>query len=338
MSVLSLVRYVLANRFRWQRREGVGLTGEFIDVHAHYLPSFYLDAMKNAGLSDIDGWPVPDWSAQRALAMMDDCNIAAQILSISSPGVTFAKGQEARDLSRALNTYIAAVISDNAPRFGAFAVVPLPDVEGSLNEIAYALDTLDLEGVGLLSNYGGVYLGDERLDPIFEELNRRKAVVFVHPTPPPNFNSLGVGLPAPIMEYPFDSTRMASSLIKTGTLNRYPDIRFIISHGGGTIPYLYPRLVTGLGKESGGQFSTLYYDLTATTAPVQMAAIQAIASSKQFLMGFDFPFMNVKMAGPAIAALHLSNFSVSQMRGIQHGNAGLLFPKISKQLQRTALS
>ena len=329
MTMLSLARYFLGSRLH---RDSADYPRTFIDVHSHFLPDFYVEAMRGAGIHDVDGWPVPRWSAQDALNMMKDNDIAAQVLSLSSPGITFAKGQQARDLARSLNCFLAQTIEEHAPRFGGFAVVPLPDIEASLDEIGYALDTLKLDGVGLLTNYDGIYLGDPLLDPVFAELNRRNAVVFVHPTQPPNFKPLSVGLPAPILEYPFDTTRMVKNLVKSGTLRKYPDIRIIAAHGGGTIPYLFPRIVTGTGLNTADDYSRLYYDMTATTAPPQTQALRSVASPDRMLIGFDFPFMDVKTVKPIIAGLHLSNFSSSRIFDIQRGTAQRLFPRIAASL------
>ena len=230
---------------------------------------------------------------------------------------------------------MARTIEEHAPRFGGFAVVRLPDIEGSLDEIGYALDALKLDGIGLLTNYDGIYLGDPVLDPIFAELNRRNAVVFVHPTQPPNFKPLSVGLPAPILEYPFDTTRMAANLVKSGTIRKYPEIRIIVAHGGGTIPYLFPRVATGTGLNTADDYSRLYYDMTATTAPPQTQALRSVAAPGRMLIGFDFPFMDVKTVKPIIAGLHLSNFSSSRLFDIQRGTAQRLFPRIGASLQKS---
>ena len=195
---------------------------DFIDVQSHFLPPVYREALRAAGLERIDDWPIPEWDPASALRNMDQLGIRAQMLSLSAPGVTFLQEQAARELSRSVNEYAAALIQEHSPRFGAFATLPLPDVEGSLTEMAYALDELKLDGVGLLSNYDGLYLGQPEFDPIFDELNRREAILFIHPVAPPNFAPLSVGLTAPILEYPFDTTRVAANLIKSGTLERCP--------------------------------------------------------------------------------------------------------------------
>ena len=319
--ISSLNAYMQASSLRRYPKKAAASTGNFVDVHSHYLPDFYVSAMRQAGVNDVDGMPIPVWSVDAAIEMMDSNRIASQILSVSSPGVTFASGKDARQLARKMNDFAAALIQDHAPRFGAFAVVPLPDVDGALAEITYAMDTLKLHGVGLLSNYNGAYLGDPVFDPVFAELDRRKAVVFVHPTRPPNFLALSVGLPAPLIEYPFDSTRMAANLIRTGTITRYPGIKLIVAHGGGTIPYLYPRLLTALGTQGGELFPSFYYDLTATAMPGQTQVLRDVVDTRHMLMGFDFPFMAPSTVPLMVAGLNLGKFSKSQMNRIERENA-----------------
>ncbi len=324
----SLIRYMEAGSLRRSAEKGAVSSGKFVDVHAHYLPDFYASAMRQAGMNDVDGMPMPVWSVDAAIEMMDDNSIATQMLSVSSPGLTFTSGEKARELARKMNDFAAGVIRDHAARFGAFTLVPLPDIDGALAEIEYALDTLKFSGVGLLSNYNGAYLGDPVFDPVFAELHRRKAVVFVHPTKPPNFAALNVGLPAPLIEYPFDSTRMAANLIRTGTLTRYPGIKLIVAHGGGTIPYLYPRLLTALGSEGGNIFPSFYYDMTATAMPGQTQVLRDVVDTGNLLMGFDFPFMDPSTAKLMVSGLNLGKFSASQMRGIEQANAYNLLPNL----------
>ena len=326
----SLNRFMLAGSLRRQPKKGATSTGKFVDVHAHYLPDFYVSAMRAAGVNDVDGMPIPVWSDGEALEMMDTNGIATQILSVSSPGVTFATGEDARQLARKMNHFAASLVSSHPARFGAFALIPLPDIDGSIAEIAYALDTLKFNGVGLLSNYNGAYLGDPGFDPIFADLNRRKAVVFVHPTKPPNFTPLSVGLPAPLIEYPFDTTRMAANLIRSGTLTRYPEVKLIVAHGGGTIPYLYPRLLTALGAPGGKAFPSFHYDLTATSMPGQTQVLLDVVDASKLLMGFDFPFMAPSTAKLMVNGLHLGRFSVPQMRAIERENANGLLLNLPK--------
>jgi predicted TIM-barrel fold metal-dependent hydrolase len=309
-------------------------TDHFVDVQSHFLPDFYVAAMRGAGIEKIDNWNIPQWSVESAIAMMDSFGIAAQILSLSAPGTTFLSGQPARDLARALNEFAASTIRDHAPRFGAFATLPLPDVDGALAELDYALDSLQLDGVGILTNYSGLYLGQPEFDPIFDELNRRRAVVFVHPVAPPNFAPLGVGLTAPILEYPFDTARMVANLLRSGTIERCPDMRLIVAHGGGPIPSLAPRLALPLGKERVTLLSNFYYDLTAATMPGQLAGLSAIARPDHLLMGFDFPFMTPAMNQPFRDAFKQSSFSAEDRAAITSGNALRLFLRVAERLNQ----
>ncbi len=304
----------------------------FIDVQSHFLPGMYVDAMHAAGMTHIDGWAIPKWDVPSALATMDQLGIKAQILSLTAPAVSFVKGQEAKDLARAVNEFAASTIRDHSPRFGAFATLPLPDVQGSLEELSYALDTLRLDGVGLLSNYNGLYLGQREFDPIFDEMNRRGTVLFIHPGPPPNVASVSVGLTAPILEYPFETTRVAANLLRSGTIERCPNLRVILPHGGGTIPFLYPRLTFALGAERSALFSSFFYDLTAAAMPGQLAALAALVKPEKLLMGVDFPFMPPAMNAPFLESLENASFSSEERQAIRRGNAAGLFPMLAARL------
>ncbi len=310
---------------------------DYVDVHAHVFPDFYASAMKAAGVTDVDGWPSPKWSVEAMLEAMDAHKIVAQILSLSSPGVTFAAGRDAADLARRLNEYMAGLVEDHSPRLGSLAVLPLPDVEASLTEITYALDTLGMDGVGLLSNYHGVYLGDERLDPVFAELNRRKAVTFVHPTIPPHWDAFKVAIPAPVMEYTFDSTRMAQHMVATGAKARFPDIAVIVAHGGAMLPLTHQRLVKYWMDGKNDIFDTFYFELTATTEHPQIRALMAFADPDRCMMGFDFPFMKPDWYDPLQGDLESYGFSPGELRAVQHGNALRLFPKVRSRLAATGI-
>ena len=178
-----------------------------IDIHAHFLTNDYLAAMRSAGIDTVDGFPLPDWSAQSALTLMDQWGIETQILSISAPGIDFVRADAARSLARDINEELADIVARHRGRFGGFGILPLPDIDAALREAEHGLDKLHFAGIGLYTNIGGIYPGDRRLDPLFEELNRRKAVVYVHPVAPPGFDMARLGFPAPTIEYPFDTTR-----------------------------------------------------------------------------------------------------------------------------------
>ncbi len=306
----------------------------YVDVHAHVFPDFYAAAMEAAGVHDVDGWPNPKWSPEAMLEAMDGHRIQAQVLSVSSPGVTFAEGQDAARLARQLNEYMAGLVRDHAPRFGSMAVLPLSDVDASLAEIDYALDTLGMDGVGLLSNYRGIYLGDDRINPVLAELDRRKAVVFVHPTIPPHWDSFTIDIPAPVLEYTFDSTRMAEKLVASGAKAKYPDIAIIVAHGGATLPLSHQRLVKYWMDGKNDIFDTFFFELTATTEHAQIAALMAMTEVDRCMMGFDFPFMKPDWFDALQTSLESYGFSSDELRSVMRDNALRLFPKVEARLRR----
>ena len=213
-----------------------------IDVHHHFIPQFHVDAMMAPGRRATG--PPPKWSPALSLEEMDKSGIATAILSIAQPGVWYGDNvEEARGLARQLNEYGARLVRDHPGRFGLFAVIAPPDVQGSLKEIEYAFDTLKADGIGLLTSYQSKYLGDALFAPVYEELNRRKAVVYVHPTSPDCCHGLVPGIPPSSIEYATDTTRTIAHLVFSGTAMKFPDIRWIFSHSGGTLPFLTGRFV-----------------------------------------------------------------------------------------------
>lgn len=319
-----------------------------IDVHSHVLPQIYLDALKTAHIDDVDGFPTPEWTMEAHLAMMGRQKIQACVLSLSSPGLAFADPQTAANLARAINVHFADIIREYPARFGAFGLLPMPDVEASLKEIEYALDVLKLDGIGLFTNYEGKYLGSPDFAPIFDELHRRKAVVFVHPTTPPHSEELTLGYPAPMLEYPFDSTRMVASLLDTDTLERCDHIRLIVSHGGGTLPLLMPRIAALMQVKKGGnklsalfgmkraekQIGRLFFDLTAATHPAFLAALKASHDTSQLLAGYDFPFMpeiSINRGNDEVRAF--DGFSDKDRAAMDAENAKKLFPRLEDAIR-----
>jgi predicted TIM-barrel fold metal-dependent hydrolase len=190
-----------------------------------------------------DGMPqMPDWEPETTVAMMDRQGIATAVLSVSSPGVHFGNDDAARRLARSLNEFGARTVQDHSGRFGTFASLPLPNIDATLEEIRYALDVLKVDGFVILTNFGGIYLGDLKFDPIFDELNRRNAIVFIHPTSPACWEHIALGFPRPMIEFPFDTTRAVTNLVVSGTLERCPNVRIIVPHAGGTLPFLARRI------------------------------------------------------------------------------------------------
>ncbi len=282
-----------------------------IDVHTHFIPETYLKAIKDAGIPQTEiGFPLAPWSAKERLAQMDEYGIQAGVLSLSSPGLRFWKGQQAVDLGRKLNDELAGIMEHDPTRFGGYGTLPLPNVEASLQEISYCLDTLKMDGIVLMSNYDGTYLGAPEFVPVMDELNRRRAVVFVHPTEAPGNDQVNFGYPAPMVEYPAETTRMVVNLLDTDTITRCPDIRFIVSHGGGNLSILTPRIQelfpwkkhldpAATAKKLKEQIDSLYYDMAIVAYPAPLLAINESHPKSRLMMGFDGPFMPAREIGPA---------------------------------------
>jgi predicted TIM-barrel fold metal-dependent hydrolase len=311
-----------------------------IDIHAHFLTKGYLDAMHAAGVHDVDGYPMPDWSPESAIAHMDKWGIQTQILSISAPGIDFVRDEAARKLARKVNEELADIVARHPGRLRGFGILPLPDVDGALREIEHALDVLKFDGLGLYTNFGGIYPGDSRLDPLFEELNRRKAVTYVHPVAPPGFDMARFGFPAATLEYPFDTTRMITNLVSSGTMRRFPDFKMIVSHGGGTLPFLVPRIARHTTRFARvpvtpddilADFKTFYFDVTAVSHPHAIDALLAIAPKDRLLYGSDHPFM---LPGAITAGVDFlaktSKYDEATRRAVGYENAQRLFPGLAK--------
>jgi 6-methylsalicylate decarboxylase len=313
-----------------------------IDTHHHIYPPKYVGPILDRLLKDSGALPASaytGWTPQFALDQMDKAGIATAIVSITTPGVWFDDGNDAaRARARICNEFGARMIKDYLGRFGMFAAIPLPDTDGSLNEIAYAFDTLKLDGVGLLTSYDGKLLGDAAFAAVLDELNRRKAKVFVHPT----MSCCGdvfPGLPPAIIEFPTDTARTIASLALTGTMARCPDVTFIFSHGGGVLPSIMQRLAgvaarlkpevrakrlpQGLDHELNRQ----YYDLASVgSAPAGMAGVLKLWPITQLTYGSDAPFGSTVEIAEGITKLGLSD---ADLKLIQRGNAVRLFPRLA---------
>ncbi|MGE0623614.1 MAG: amidohydrolase family protein [Pseudomonadales bacterium] len=270
-----------------------------IDVHQHVLPPVYVEALNASGISTAGGIPLPGWSPDAALEMMDRQGIGTAVLSVSSPGVHFGNDAAARALARACNEYTARLVGDHPGRFGGFAVLPMPDVEGSLAELTWALDTLALDGVVLMTSHAdGRYLGDGSLDPVLEELNRRSAVAFVHPTLPPSPSS-SVTIPGFATEFVFDTSRAIANLVWTGAAERFPHIRFIFAHAGGTAPYLAwrwalldtsPQMRERAPRGFLHYLRGFHYDTALSGSEFALAALTKLVGAERILYGSDYPF------------------------------------------------
>lgn len=290
-----------------------------IDVHAHFITGSYAAQARAAGHERPDGMPAwPAWSAAAHLELMGRCGIDTALLSVSSPGVHFGDDAAARRLAREVNEDGAGLVREHPGRFGLFASLPLPDVDGALAEIAHAFDVLGADGVVVETNAHGVYLGDARLEPVFAELDRRGAVVFLHPTSPACWELTALGRPRPMVEFIFDTARTVTDLLFAGTLARHPRLRVIVPHCGGALPVLadrvngflrlFPSGGNGGGNGSGdagddapdavAQLRRLHYDMAGPAFPRQIPALLRLVEPDRLLYGSDYCFT----PAPAVAA------------------------------------
>ena len=309
-----------------------------LDVHAHFLPTPYLEALGSAGVTTVDnGIPVPGWEVGQAIEVMDQAGIGCGMLSVSSPFLHFLDQAETPALCRTINDSAAEIVTQNPTRFGAMMILPLPDIDASMPEIERAYDTLKLEGVCIPTNARGIYPGDAKMFPILEALDGRKASVLIHPTMPQCFDAFNLSLPAPFIEFPFETTRAVASLLFGGALTRYPNIRFILSHAGGTIPYLAARIsaigaspYAGMARrhpeETQRMLAALYYDTALSANQTQFDALRMLAPASNILFGSDYPWN----PGPSVvmmsAAFRQLRMSEQDRTLILQGNSVNLFP------------
>jgi predicted TIM-barrel fold metal-dependent hydrolase len=317
-----------------------------IDVHHHILPPPYMSQARDRilAISDRDHSALLSWTPARAVEEMDKNGIATAMTSLGLPGVWFKGAKTARSLARACNEYAAQMVKDYPGRFGMFAALPLPDREGSLREITYAFDVLKADGIGLVSSYENKWPGDPMFVSVFEELNRRKAVVFIHPAVPGCCAHLMPGIPASTIEFLFDTTRAITSLLVSGTFSRFADIRFIFCHAGGTMPMLAARTNAFVQRHKeiadrvpNGvtyELKKLYYDVANSTNPSSMAALMNLAPTSQMLFGTDFPYVPA-----AVTANGLDHFglSPSDLQAVNRENGLKLFPRLSLTADRTGV-
>ncbi|HLK51418.1 MAG TPA: amidohydrolase family protein [Bryobacteraceae bacterium] len=304
-----------------------------LDLHHHFGTPDWVRMTATRKSQGYQTWQ--PYTPAKALEDMDRGGVAASMLSITTPGIWFGDKDETRRMARELNEYGAKMVADYKGRFGLFAVLPLPDVEASLREIEYAFDTLKADGVGLLSSYGNRWHGDPEFAPVFAELNRRRAVVYTHAAAPPCCQNLQPGINETTIEYNTDTSRTIISLIESGRANACPDIQFIFSHAGGTIPSLAGRF---LGQAASAEslakpappnsrlyhLRRFYYDTAGSANPVQMVSLKMIVPTTQIVFGTDFPFGN--SAGIA-RGLQNCGFTADELRGIDRENALRILPK-----------
>jgi len=305
-----------------------------VDVHHHImLPAFL--ALQEERIKRTGYWraKLTEWTPSWSIEEMDKTGAATSILSISAPGCWTGKIEESRGLARTLNEYKARVVRDHPGRFGFFATIPLPDIEGSLKELAYALDVLKADGVCLLTNYDGKYPGDPTFAPVSDELNRRRAIVYSHPAAVDCCVNMLPDVPMAILEFMFDTARAITSLLASGTFMRCPDIRFIFSHCGGAIPTIAGR-INGWSasfrdrapKGALHELSRLNFDTASMANPATFGAVLKLVSASQVFYGSDFPWGTMAAAKNPLRALGLN---ADDLYAIEEGSARRLFARLN---------
>jgi len=308
-----------------------------IDTHHHFVPPFYLEAVGAAAVArTLVSGKAPEWTPRHSIDAMDRNGIETAVVSISAPGFQCDEGERA-DLCCRCNDYAAKMRADFPGRFGSFAGLPLPDVDASLKEIDRSLGTLKADGICLLTSYGGRYLGDAQFAPVFEELNRRKAVVYVHPT---EGCACDIGLPPASLEFPFDTTRTIASLMFSGTFNRCRDITFIFSHAGGAMPFLAERLARLERRPDfkahvpEGVIATLqrlHYDTALSAGPLAMNALMSLVPARQVVFGSDYPYAPEDTMTGTVRGLAALKLPEADLTAIERGNALRIMPWLEKE-------
>jgi predicted TIM-barrel fold metal-dependent hydrolase len=271
-----------------------------IDVHRHVSPPFYQDAIRGKYTKPFPP-PLARWTPESCLADMDAAGIEMGYLSMPArPGMYFGDAAASRKFCRDCNDYMASVRRSHPGRFGMFAALPLPDVEGSVAEMAYAFDTLKADGINVWSSYGKNYPGDAMFAPVWAELNRRNGVVFIHPTDAGCCVNPVTQMSETVIEFAADTTRAIGSIVFSGTSTQYPNIRFIFSHGGGAMPFVInrfqdqmndPKVAAILPHGVEYELKRFYYDTASASSAEPMAALLKLVPPSHVVLGTDFPYL-----------------------------------------------
>jgi len=311
-----------------------------IDVHHHFMSQAYIDAMGVERVaSPGSAGHAEAFSAEQSLAFMEAAGIATAILSVSAPGIDLGVPQRTADLARQCNEAQARYVQDHPGRFGFLAILPLPNIDASLRELAYAFDTLGADGAVAMSNYGGAYIGSPDFWPVFEELDRRGSVLLVHPAQPLGYRGFpGVSLST--LEFPFDTARAITSVLYHGTSARYPRTRFIWPHGGGAMPHVAGRMAAlsqrnpefelrGPERMSAA-LRGFYYDTTQSLSRPTFAALSALAPFEHLLFGSDCPFASEGLMRQSLGELDALGLAAERRAKLERENALALFPRLAR--------
>jgi 6-methylsalicylate decarboxylase len=306
-----------------------------IDTHHHLIPPDYRKALQKAGLGEAGGRELPEWSVEASLQAMADLDVGTAILSVSTPGTAFLPNPvDAAALARDVNDYTAELAAAQPDRFGFFATIPLPNIDESIAEVVRALDDLNADGVVLLANNAGTYLGEEGQDALFAALDDRSAVVFIHPGELPGPTVPDV--PPFAADFLLDTSRAAYLLVRNDIRSRYPNIRFILSHAGGFVPYASHRMAVAIMADTGrswvdvlDDFAGFYFDTALSSSAVALPTLLAFAKPGHITFGSDFPFAPTAAGKLFAAGLETYPGIDSAARGaIERTNALALFPRL----------
>lgn len=311
-----------------------------VDIHHHLIPDFYREATEHDGQS-VGGVLPARWSQAGALSFMDDVGIDVAVASISAPGVHLGDDAAALDLARRCNDFLAEMVRTRPERFGGFAILPLPDVDASLGELARALDELRLDGIVLLTNALGHYLGESMYRPLFDELQRRGTLVFIHPTTSPDASAHNLGLPDTLLDFPVDTARAVAQMHYNGVFSAAPDVKFVLSHAGGVVPYLAQRFAIidemaiipddpGTRSSAADTFRRLYWDTTSAWSDPTLHTLRAVAGLDRVVYGSDYPYLRRDIAVRGHAELQNSaELSAHERTAVLHGTAVTLLPRLA---------
>lgn len=326
-----------------------------IDVHCHHIPDFYRSSLSSYGITTAGGVAIPDWSPDLAIQFMNKYGIQTQVLSISEPGVYYIPDGSARvSLAQQINNYTSQELiyssqSVRKGRFGGFAVLPLgdlstQDVQNACTEATRALTVLNMDGIGIYSNYNGVYLGDPKLEPLMSTLNSLGAMVFLHPVTPGGYPN--IDLPHFLFEFPFDTTRAVVNMMYNNVFLKYPNIRWLLAHAGGAVPFLayrtsllriYPALAQNFGLDALDDgnlaYSRLFYDTALSPAPSAMKSVREVTSVSHVLFATDWPFSSQIFVVPGDPAPQLADsFNDAELVMVNRTNALAQFPKLKLRI------
>ena len=316
-----------------------------IDTHHHAIPAFYRDMLQKAEIDEASGRALPDWSPEGSLATMAELNVETAILSVSTPGTAFLPGAaDAAPLARDLNDYLCEVVAGQPDRFGFFATLPMPHVSEAVAELTRSLDELNADGVVLLANNAGTYLGQDGQDELFAALDARSAAVFVHPAvlPGPTVD----GVPPFATDFLLDTTRAAYLLVRNGICRKYPNIKFILSHAGGFVPYASHRMAVSIMGDTGrspgdslDDFAGFYFDTALSSSAAALPSLLAFAKPGHITFGSDWPFAPVAAGKLFAAGLETyPGFDADARAAIDRGNALALFPRFGTAAPPDAVS